>query len=246
MKEGRTGQKVSTFASIWAPFYIIAQWLYLSNQLSIKKTIDFRISNFCVGKLRDGTERPAVDAPLSKTSPAQHPRLSLLPLYLPFSRLCHLTLPPHLPQNVHSRKQNRKLARTPAHSTFFWLWGEKVLITGASAGIGKASAIEFARAAAPEPIKLVLTARRLNVLEELKKEIESKYKGTKVYPLKLDVSIPAQVKGLLKELPAEVQDIDVLVNNAYFQTAFTKLMIVDWWREWNKLGISKTTISKSW
>lgn len=92
--------------------------------------------------------------------------------------------------------------------------GGKVLITGASAGIGKASAIEFARAAAPEPIKLVLTARRLNVLEELKQEIESKYKGTKVYPIKLDVSSPEQVKGLLKELPAEVQDIDVLVNNA--------------------------------
>jgi 3-hydroxy acid dehydrogenase/malonic semialdehyde reductase len=92
--------------------------------------------------------------------------------------------------------------------------GGKVLITGASAGIGKASAIEFARTAAPEPIKLVLTARRINVLEELKKEIEIKYKGTKVYPVKLDVSSPEQVKGLLNKLPAEVQDIDVLVNNA--------------------------------
>ena len=53
------------------------------------------------------------------------------------------------------------------------------------------------------------------MLEELKREIEELYKGTKVYPVKLDVSEPDDVKGLLKKLPAEVQDIDVLVNNAY-------------------------------
>jgi len=60
-----------------------------------------------------------------------------------------------------------------------------------------------------------LTARRINVLEELKKEIEVKYKGTKVYPLQLDVSKPDEVRGLVKGLPQEVQNIDVLVNNAY-------------------------------
>lgn len=92
---------------------------------------------------------------------------------------------------------------------------QEVLITGASAGIGKASAIEFARAAAPEPIKLILTARRLNVLEEIKKEIEGKYKDAKVYPVKLDVSNPEEVRGFVKSLPQEVQNIDVLVNNAY-------------------------------
>jgi 3-hydroxy acid dehydrogenase / malonic semialdehyde reductase len=58
----------------------------------------------------------------------------------------------------------------------------------------------------------------VNALEELKKEIEDKYKGTKVFPIKLDVRDPDQVKGLLKELPAEVRDIDVLVNNAYSRT----------------------------
>ena len=53
------------------------------------------------------------------------------------------------------------------------------------------------------------------MLEELKREIEEQYKGTTVYPVKLDVSNPDEVKGLLEKLPAEVQDIDVLVNNAY-------------------------------
>ena len=60
-----------------------------------------------------------------------------------------------------------------------------------------------------------MTARRLNVLEELKKEIEAKYVNAKVYPIKLDVSNPDQVRGLVKSLPQEVQDVDILVNNAY-------------------------------
>ena len=89
-----------------------------------------------------------------------------------------------------------------------------MLITGASAGIGKASAFEFARAAAPESIKLILTARRVHVLEELKKEIEEKYKNATVYPVKLDVSNPDQVRGLIKSLPQQVQNVDILVNNA--------------------------------
>ena len=69
--------------------------------------------------------------------------------------------------------------------------------------------------ASPDPIKLVITARRLNVLEEIKSEIESKYKGTKVYPLKLDVSNPEDVRGIVGKLPEEVKDVDILVNNAY-------------------------------
>ena len=89
-----------------------------------------------------------------------------------------------------------------------------MLITGASAGIGRACAFEFARAAAPEPIKIIITARRVNVLEEVKKEIEAKYKDAKVYPVKLDVSNPDEVRGLVKNLPQEVRDVDILVNNA--------------------------------
>lgn len=67
----------------------------------------------------------------------------------------------------------------------------------------------------PDPIKLVITARRLNVLEEIKSEIENKYKGTKVYPFKLDVSNPGEVRGIVGNLPEEVKDVDILVNNAY-------------------------------
>jgi 3-hydroxy acid dehydrogenase/malonic semialdehyde reductase len=55
----------------------------------------------------------------------------------------------------------------------------------------------------------------VNVLEEIKKEIEGKYKNAKVYPVKLDVSNPDEVRGFVKNLPQEAQNIDVLVNNAY-------------------------------
>jgi len=88
-------------------------------------------------------------------------------------------------------------------------------VTGASSGIGKATAIEFARAAAPDPIKIIITARRVNILEELKKQIEEKYTSAKVYPIRLDISNADEVRGFVKGLPKEVQEIDILVNNAY-------------------------------
>jgi NADP-dependent 3-hydroxy acid dehydrogenase YdfG len=113
----------------------------------------------------------------------------------------------------------------------------QVLITGASAGIGKATAYEFARAAAPEPIKLVITARRVEVLQEIKKDIESKYNGTTVVPVKLDVSDADQVRGLVKSLPKEVQDIDILVNNAYYPLCIglMEAVLSGGWRKWAKL-----------
>ena len=88
-------------------------------------------------------------------------------------------------------------------------------MTGASSGIGKATAIEFARTASPDPIKIIVSARRLNALEELKKAIEEKYTNAKVYPVKLDVSHSDEIRNFVQNLPKEVQEIDILVNNAY-------------------------------
>ncbi|KAI5795663.1 hypothetical protein EDC01DRAFT_653120 [Geopyxis carbonaria] len=93
------------------------------------------------------------------------------------------------------------------------LSGKTILITGASSGIGKATAFEFSRTS-PE-IKLILTARRLETLKEVAAEIDKESKGrTKVLPVKFDVSNPEEVRGFLGSLPEEWKDIDVLVNNA--------------------------------
>ena len=84
-----------------------------------------------------------------------------------------------------------------------------VLITGASSGIGKAAAYQFAEQGA----KLILTARRIEKLNELSKEINDKY-HVDVLPLQLDVQVKEQVKLAIKELPKEWRNIDILINNA--------------------------------
>jgi 3-hydroxy acid dehydrogenase/malonic semialdehyde reductase len=93
------------------------------------------------------------------------------------------------------------------------LKGKTVLITGASSGIGRSTAVEFARTQ-PDDLKLILTARREDSLKELKTEIEGFAKGVKVLPVKLDVSNPEEISGFVEKLPQEWRDIGVLVNNA--------------------------------
>lgn len=94
------------------------------------------------------------------------------------------------------------------------LSGKTVLVTGASSGIGKSTAIEFARTSS-ENIKLILTARRIDSLKELAEAINKESgSGVKVLAVQLDISKPDQVQGFVSRLPGEFQHIDVLVNNA--------------------------------
>lgn len=94
------------------------------------------------------------------------------------------------------------------------LAGKTVLITGASSGIGKSTALEFARTQ-PDDLKLILTARREDALKEVKQEIEGFAKGVKVHVVKLDVSNVEEIGKFVGNLPQEFKQIDVLVNNAY-------------------------------
>jgi 3-hydroxy acid dehydrogenase/malonic semialdehyde reductase len=94
------------------------------------------------------------------------------------------------------------------------LEGKTVLITGASSGIGKSTAQEFARTA-PKNLKLILTARRIDSLKQLAADINKEVgSGVQVLPVQLDVSKPNEVAQLVQNLPKEFQQIDVLVNNA--------------------------------
>ena len=81
----------------------------------------------------------------------------------------------------------------------------KVLITGASSGIGK----DMARVLAKKADELVLVARDVTKLEEVKKELE---KDTKIEILSMDLSIEENCK----EIHNRVQDVDILINNAGF------------------------------
>lgn len=94
------------------------------------------------------------------------------------------------------------------------LEGKTIVITGASSGIGRSTAFEFARTA-PQNLKLVLTARRVDTLRQIAADITKEVgDGVKVLPVQLDVSNPEAVRGFVPGLPEEFRDIDVLVNNA--------------------------------
>ncbi|ORY59478.1 uncharacterized protein BCR38DRAFT_460206 [Pseudomassariella vexata] len=94
------------------------------------------------------------------------------------------------------------------------LEGKTIVVTGASSGIGRSTAFEFARTA-PKNLKLILTARRIDTLKEIATEITKEVgDGVKVLPVQLDVSKPEEVRGFVQNLPEEFRDINVLVNNA--------------------------------
>ncbi|KAI1160465.1 hypothetical protein F5B18DRAFT_505600 [Nemania serpens] len=97
------------------------------------------------------------------------------------------------------------------------LAGKTVVITGASSGIGRSTAFEFARTAAPAGgLRLVLTARRIDSLTQVAADIRAEVgdAAVKVLPVQLDVSKPDEVRAFVGKLPEEFREVDVLVNNA--------------------------------
>ena len=101
-----------------------------------------------------------------------------------------------------------------SHSVSQRLSGKTILITGASSGIGRSTAFEFARSS-PKSLKLVLAARRVDALKQIAADIGKEVgNGVQVHIVQLDVSDAEQVRGFVDRLPAEFREIDVLVNNA--------------------------------
>lgn len=80
-----------------------------------------------------------------------------------------------------------------------------VLITGATSGIGKATAIALAK----KGYQLILCGRNQSVLEELKANLL-----TKVHTCCFDVRDKNEVFNQIENLPDTFQHIDILINNA--------------------------------
>jgi len=94
------------------------------------------------------------------------------------------------------------------------LEGKTIVVTGASSGIGRSVAQEFARTS-PKNLKIILTARRIDTLKQVAADINKEVgDGVKVLPVQLDISKPEEVKAFVPNLPEEFKDIDILVNNA--------------------------------
>jgi 3-hydroxy acid dehydrogenase/malonic semialdehyde reductase len=87
------------------------------------------------------------------------------------------------------------------------LAGKNILVTGASSGIGRACALEFAQL---KNINLFVVARRLDRLTRLLDEIAaSNYPQVNVTAIQLDVTDRSSVFAAFKDI-----EVDVLVNNA--------------------------------
>ena len=86
--------------------------------------------------------------------------------------------------------------------------GKIALVTGASSGIGAATALKLAEAGA----KVGIAARRTDKLEGLQKEIASG--GGEALVIEMDVVDPASVEAGVKKLVGAYGSIDILVNNA--------------------------------
>ena len=89
--------------------------------------------------------------------------------------------------------------------------GETVLITGASSGIGR----ELARQFAGDGADLVLIARSEETLRELAGELAAEY-GVTAQVLPADLSRPGSPDQIVETLAQQQTDVDVLVNNAGF------------------------------
>ncbi|MCP9199177.1 SDR family NAD(P)-dependent oxidoreductase [Gramella sp. GC03-9] len=81
------------------------------------------------------------------------------------------------------------------------------LITGATSGIGKATALKFAS----EGMNLILCGRRTNRLEQLRQQLSVE---TEVQILTFDVRNRSEVNESLNSLPEDFRKINILINNA--------------------------------
>ncbi|HEY0978106.1 MAG TPA: SDR family oxidoreductase [Flavobacteriales bacterium] len=84
-----------------------------------------------------------------------------------------------------------------------------ILITGATSGFGEASARLFAA----EGWRVIISGRRRDRLDALKRELEGLH-GPVVHALRMDVRDRAEVERAIAGLPADWSSVDVLLNNA--------------------------------
>jgi len=90
--------------------------------------------------------------------------------------------------------------------------GKVVIVTGASSGIGEATARQFGR----EGARVVLAARRVDKLESLAKEIDAMGMGSQAFVVQADLSKLEDIQKLVSGTLEIFGRIDVLVNNAGF------------------------------
>ncbi|MDG6777742.1 SDR family NAD(P)-dependent oxidoreductase [Thiomicrorhabdus sp. zzn3] len=106
---------------------------------------------------------------------------------------------------------------------------QTALITGASSGIGKATA----EVLAAEGYKLILLARRQDRLEALKSQLEIDC-NTQCHLIACDINDHIQLKAELDALPNAFKPVDVLINNAGLALGLNPAHETDW-NDWQTM-----------
>jgi NADP-dependent 3-hydroxy acid dehydrogenase YdfG len=110
--------------------------------------------------------------------------------------------------------------------------GKVVVITGASSGIGEATA----EALAAEGAIVVAAARREERLEDLKQRVEAR--GTRVMTVQCDVTDEQQAHDLIRKANQEFGHVDILVNNAgVMLLSKIEKGLSDQWRQMNDVNV---------
>ena len=104
------------------------------------------------------------------------------------------------------------------------LSGKLALVTGASQGIGRATALALAAAGA----RVVLAARNMEKLSDVAAEIEAA--GGEAYPFALDISSEGSIKEVARTILATHGPVEVLVNNAGITRdgLLMRMKLADW------------------
>lgn len=118
------------------------------------------------------------------------------------------------------------------------LTNQVVLVTGAGTGLGRATAIQLAT----EGAKVVLTGRREEKLQEVAKVIEQACGRSIVIPV--DVTKPEEVNRMRDQLIAQLDRVDVLINNVGGTGDFSTVhdMTVSSWDHTIRLNLYSTFI----
>lgn len=120
----------------------------------------------------------------------------------------------------------------------FSVQSKKILITGASTGLGR----HFAKTLAMAGAHVIVTARRESLLKELANEINS-FSG-KVTILPLDILDYKKVEHSLTELYNKIDGVDVLINNAGYSPKIKKPLFKTSLEDWD--DILNTNLKALW
>jgi NAD(P)-dependent dehydrogenase (short-subunit alcohol dehydrogenase family) len=110
--------------------------------------------------------------------------------------------------------------------------GKTIFLSGASRGIGRATAVAFAQAGAES---IYITARSEKELKETKTKITEANPETRCTYMVCDVTDPSRVKAAIEDCVTTFDGIDIADANAGYLDKWSKIGesdISSWWRSW--------------